>query len=50
MEALRELGGKRGRGLWRFDFDNSSSEKVMESEVGALKTLLAVSRGFDQKF
>jgi len=46
---LPRIGGKEGQGFWKFNFGYSSSTKVVESERRALKTLLAVSRGFKQK-
>ena len=40
--------GKGGRSLWRFDFSNSPSTKIVEGERGALETLSTIFIGFDQ--
>ena len=48
MEALPKIGGKRGRGIQRFDLSYSSSPKIVEGEGRTLKALFAIFRGFDQ--
>jgi len=40
--------GKRGGSLWRFDFGQNPSTKVVEGEIRTLETLSTIFRGIDQ--